>query len=62
MVRQPGVKGKYFVSCEQQEDSLPRERGQLLEESVASQEEPKLQNNSEVDLDYQVEAALLNSG
>ena len=55
----PGVKGKYIVSCE---DSLLRGREELLEESVASEEEPKLLNNSKDHLESQVEAALLNSG
>ena len=32
-----------------------------MEESVASEEEPKLQNNCKDDLESQVEAALLNS-
>ena len=57
-----GVKWKFIVSCEQQEDSFLRGRDELLEESVASEEEPKLQNNSKDDLESQVEAALLNSG
>jgi len=58
----PGMKGKYLVNCEQQEDSLSRGREELLEESVASEEETKLQNYSKEDLESQVEAALLNSG
>ena len=43
------VKGKHIVSCEQQEDSLPRGRGELLEESVASEEELSCKSSSKVD-------------
>ena len=52
------MKWKFIVSCEQQEDSFLRGRDELLEESVASEEEPKLQNNYKDDLESQVEAAL----
>ena len=43
------VKGKHIVSCEQQEDSLPRGQGELLEESVASEEELSCKSSSKVD-------------
>ena len=43
------VKGKHIVSCEQQEDSLPRGRGELLEESVAREEELSCKSSSKVD-------------
>ena len=55
----PGVKGNYLVSCGQHEDSLPIGLDKMLEESVASKEEPKLHNNFKDDhLESQVEAAL----
>ena len=43
------VKGKHIVSCEQQVDSLPRGRGELLEERVASEEELSCKSSSKVD-------------